>query len=494
MLYRQFGEDRGAGGDSGLKIILTSLFGILISVPVVLAICGLSAHYFDPLPQAALPAAEDFALDHVNLVPISEAGILADRQLLIRQGRIAAINEADTPVPPGLAVIDAAGAYVTPGFFDMHVHLDDPGQLQQALSYGVTSLRNMDGLPMHLRWKQQLQQGGWPGSRLYVASPAMKSGMFGSVLDAVVASPAHATALVDLYAQRGYDLVKVYSGLSVAEFNAIDAAAKQHGIAVAGHIPHAVVKNDYSRAAAMASLEHVEEIFQGPLNYHYDEAVLSDALATLVSARARLCPTLVVFEQLVLLAEGKQAYVASLDTSSKTPFGLMLSMNTDVNHWMNAEVELTRNVRAEFSQLQTILQQVEAAGVPLVTGTDAGILLLPIGPSLSREFALMSDSGISAQSILRAATLNAAESLRVAQDYGSIEIGKVADLVLLSGNPLVDISVTAEPQAVVKDGVFLGHNVLQRLRTDARQVAGWWISTGRYLEALWDRFWLRQLA
>ena len=114
-------------------------------------------------------------IDNVHLVTMSGDQVLTNRQLRIRRGVIEGILNAGEPVGSDYRMIDAEGAYLLPGLIDMHVHVFDRKYLALSLAYGVTSVRNMSGYPIHLRWKQELSEGQWLGSNLAIGSPVMLS-------------------------------------------------------------------------------------------------------------------------------------------------------------------------------------------------------------------------------------------------------------------------------------------------------------------------------
>ncbi len=467
--------------------LLRALVAVLVVFFVLSAAAVISARWVD---RASDPVPEplDFVLDNVHLLPVSRDGVHRNKQLIIRDGRIAAIRPIGSAAPD-MSRMNGGGAYVIPGMIDMHVHPDDPVQLQQALSYGVTAMRVMDGMPMHLRWRDEQRAGDRFGSRLFVASPAMKSTMFGGPLDVKVKDVEHAARLVRHYSDAGYDLIKVYSGLSEAQFDRIMQTAAGLELPVSGHVPHAVARADYARAGEMSTIEHSEEIYQGPMNSSTDGLLLDQSLAVLAAEDATLTPTLVIFERVLDLARGKQAFVESLNGLSQSALWQYLNLQTEVARWFNAEPELVDHLQTSFSYFGHITGEAANRKIDMVVGTDGGVLLVPIGPSYSRELDLMVQSAVTTADALRAATLRAAEVLGIEQDFGSIEVGKVADLVLLASDPLTDITATAQPRAVIKGGVYLDAAQLQHMRD--RDAAGWWVSVGRFLEVLLARWSLR---
>lgn len=176
----------------------------------------------------------------------------------------------------GDRVIDAQGAYLIPGLFDMHVHVHDRKYLGLYLAHGVTSVRNTRGLPMHLRWKKELDQGQWLESNLFMSSPVLDGEKYAHALQQVVTSPDDARKLVRKYKRDGCDLIKAYGFLDRDVFLAILEEAKRVDIPVAKHGPNPVEGLPLSSNRGLQSLEHVEDILQGALDFNFDPDVLRD--------------------------------------------------------------------------------------------------------------------------------------------------------------------------------------------------------------------------
>ena len=420
---------------------------------------------------------------NVNLIPISTRGVVKHQQLEISDGKITAIRPSGTPISNGSRVVDAHGAFALPGMFDMHVHIDDRQQLRLALSYGVTSVRNMDGMPIHLRWKNELSRGDWLGASLYSASPSVHGENYSSSVDIVVSDTESAASLVDSFQSEGWDQIKIYVGLGRAEYEAILLRAQALGIDVVGHVPYSVVETDYSLSAGMRTIEHVEEIFQGPLKHEFSLEKLSQVTRELYSIGSVVCPTLITFEHLTRISEEKEAFVETLPTEYMTPFGRKYREIFNINRWLDVAKERAAYNRKELEFLKRIVGELDKQSVELVVGTDSGTNFVLPGISMQGELRLMYESGLEAQTIFEAATINSARALRLDAKLGTLEQGKQADLVLYADNPLEDISVIGNPLMVVKNGELLDRQDLARIRREAKGVAGWWISTGRYLEA-----------
>ncbi|MCP5190257.1 MAG: amidohydrolase family protein [Pseudomonadales bacterium] len=424
------------------------------------------------------------ALDNVNVVDVKTGQVLENRQILIADGLIESIEIAGTRSGPEFERIDLEGAYVVPGLFDMHVHIHDRKYLAVNLAYGVTSVRNMRGLPMHLRWKTELEQGRWLGSNLYTSSPVLDGEKYAHALQQVVTSPAEARRLVKKYRDAGYDLIKAYGYLDKAVFEAIVDEARVWEIPVAKHGPNPVPGATLESNRGLQSLEHVEDIFQGPLNYEFDRERLGGWITNLKAIDPVVTPTLATFDHLTLLSEQKDAFIADLPLETLNPLYRTINREFEVSRWLAAGEEQIQWNKAEAAHLLEIVRELDMQGIKLLVGSDAGTLYMPPGPSTHREMALMTQAGLSAITVLQAATINAAETLGKGSQYGSVEVGKIADLVVVAENPLDDLQALRQPQAVIKAGQWISATELARLRESGKNPSNFYISLGRLLEDL----------
>lgn len=464
-----------------LSFIIGSLFSLLIITGIALIV---TSRIFDGHSLLPAPPPNNVVLDNVNVVPITQNGVIRHQKVVVESGRIVAIEPAGSPYRQGIEVLDMESRYLVPGLVDMHVHIDDREQLRLSLAHGVTAVRNMDGMPFHLRWRDELAKGEWMGSRLYTASPALHGQQYSSFYNIIVRGAVHATELNERLAAEGWDFIKIYSGLGLNEFHALLDTREDGRLAVAGHVPYEVVKDNYLQAGKMLTIEHVEEIFQGPLEHKFDLGRLSDVIADLASVHAVVCPTLSTFENLTRLSTEKTAYLATLPTEHMTAFGQFFRQKTDIERWLNVSDERGEYNSRELSFLKLIVKGLDDGQVRMVLGTDSGTNFVQAGPSLWQEMELMLESGLKPSSVLRAATLNSAAALGVKDDYGSIEVGKVADFVVTKLNPLESMSTLASIEGVVVDGNYLDKRALAGLSSGQSRVAGWWRSIARYFDAI----------
>ncbi len=457
---------------------------ILVGILILAVLGSVLASVYEPLDH--LPKITDtqpLVLNNVHLLSKDGRQWQKNQQLVIRNGRIEHIGVTDVVSPSGYQVVDAQGAYVIPGLFDMHVHALDPQYLALSLSYGVTSVRNMGGYPAHLRWKNQLQKGQWLGSNLFISSPILNGEVyFDPFTQQRVTDPDHARELVARYQAEGWDLIKVYEGLRADVYAAIVDEALARGMLIAGHVPYDAIKHNYEAAAALTSIEHVEELFDGPLNGEFDYQKLTSISQQLKIMGVAVTPTLTVFDHLTQLSTHKESFKRDIPFDYMNPFHRWVMDQFDGNRWMTASQELAQYNQKVNRFQRDIVAELARHEVDLLVGTDWGAIYTIPGLATHQELTLLSEAGLSSRMILRAATVNAARALNVEADYGTVEVGKIADLVLVRADPLRDLSRLKNPQAVIKMGQYLDREDLLDLREQAKNHSSAYTTFGRVME------------
>ena len=195
-----------------MKYLKKSLKIIFIFL-LLLVITGLSFIGFDNLNTSYLSIDKRvkenkhvYIINNVNIVPMTRDTVLMDKSILIRNGVIE--NISDSIITNDIEVIDGHNMYISPGLIDMHVHVWDKPELGLYLFNGVTAVRNLWGMPMHLRIKDRINDGKLYGPQFFVSSPKL-TGPDDIGDDKVqVSSVAEGKELVKRYKQRGYDFIK----------------------------------------------------------------------------------------------------------------------------------------------------------------------------------------------------------------------------------------------------------------------------------------------
>ncbi|BFM10600.1 amidohydrolase family protein [Simiduia litorea] len=463
--------------------IIGASLTLLLALLILGSIPAAWLEYPSDLPP--VPEPESYVLDNVHIVDVTTGKLRQHQQLTLSAGRITDIQPAGAAT--ALRIIDGAGRYATPGLTDMHVHVYDRKDLLLNLAYGVTSVRNLRGQPMHLRWRQELRQQQWLGADLYTASPVLDGPRYAHAMQQVVHSPNQARALVKRYKAMGYDLIKAYGYLADDVLLAVLAEAKASNIGVAKHGPYQFSDLPVQALAGLQSLEHVEDIFQGPLNYQFDQALLDKIIAELQQISPTITPTLATFNQLTELSDKKQAFVNTLPLARFNPFFRKLNELYAVNRWLEANREQADWNIKERAFLLTIVHELDRAGIRLLVGSDAGTLYLTAGLATHEEMQLMQQAGLTPARVIAAATLNAARAMKIEADHGSIEVGKIADLILTTNNPLEDVRFLQTPSVVIKQGHWLAQTELERLTKSGENPSHWYPSLGRLLEDILSR-------
>ncbi len=356
--------------------------------------------------------------------------------VLISGNRISAFgSSSEIPLPKTIRVIDGRGKFLIPGFWDMHIHTDgDDRALRSLLASGITGARDMGGdVAKLVEARRRIVSGNLAGPRLLLAGPALMgppserdSG------DWVIHSRDEARHAVDSLATTWrVDFIKVYDGLARDTFLAIADAAKAKGLSFVGHVPASMTPIEVSDLGQQ-SIEHLEFVPKPCL------ALFHPAAETAVGGVPPGCDPQSIAALLHRLAQNR----TSLDPTIQS-----------FRYFAPAQWG------AIFAGFRKVGKQIRQSHVSILAGTDWSSLLeekgaLP-GRCLHDELALLVDAGFTPAEVLRAATLNPALFLGLSDSLGTIEVGKIANLVVLEADPLQDIHNTRRIAAVILEGRFL---------------------------------------
>ena len=393
-------------------------------------------------------AGDTLAFVDVNVVPMDRERILAHQTLLVAGGRIAAIGAVNTVrVPASAARVEGQGRlFVIPGLADMHVHVRYDSDVQLLLAAGVTTVRNMSGTPFHIDLRRRIAEGTLLGPRIITAGAQLRGEPTSG------GTPANARAVVDSQAAAGYDFIKPYDGLPKDSYAAAVAAAAEHHLPVAGHVPTEVgVLGVLS--AHQASIEHVEQIV-----YHYfssfsvdpkdlDTARVPVIARAIADARTYVTPTLAMIHLLQLQWENPDSVLSRPEIKYIDP-ETYAWWRTDRGH--NSAMN---RVMEPF--LQRLVRAFRDSGARMLAGTDYYSFGTTPGFGLHRELQALVDAGLTPYQALETATRNPEEFLGEADEAGTVTTGKIANLVILDANPLADIRNAAHRTGIVLRGRWL---------------------------------------
>jgi imidazolonepropionase-like amidohydrolase len=403
--------------------------------------------------QAGSGNATPVAFVHVNVLPMNREVVLADQTVIVRDGRILTVGPAaKTAIPSGATKVDGSGKYLIPGLADAHVHLQTPTEFPLYLANGVTTVFNLDGRPAHLLWRKKISAGEMLGPTIFTTGPIFTQAH----------KPEEAVRMVDEQAALGYDAVKIYNGVSKEEYPALIAEAKKKHMLLMGHVPRGP---DFDMTlAAGQSIAHLEEYtytFFNPKrdddNSHivYDESRLPEAVQLTVKAGIYVTPTLSTYATIVQQATALDEFLKNPDLKYDPPW-IQASLQPAANRYKNSfEPSSYPRIRTSLALQRKLVKALEDAKVPLMCGTDASDVGPVAGFGIHDELQELVNDGLTPYQALQTATVNLANYFSQAKEFGTVEPGKRADLVLLQSNPLQEISSTRKIVGVMVRGHWM---------------------------------------
>lgn len=434
------------------------------------------------------------AFKHANVIAMTSDSVLTDVTVLVRDGRIAAVGELSAEaIPPGARVIDASGKFLIPGLADMHTHLfsdEDapdsvaPLELGVMLANGVTTIRLMIGTPEHLALRKEIEAGRVIGPQLWVASPQFTGRA--DVNCRVVTTPDEARNAVKESADAGYDFIKLTLFITPEVFDAVVSEAARNGIRVVGHVDPRV--GVLRAVAAGQHIEHLDNYLESaladnapsrdslsdrgvfrPRNWdsldYIDDKKLAELAEATAKARVWTTPTLTIPKHAFALGQSDAELRARPDWKLQPAKHREMFLKAHARYWQNPPAESRRHKYVEIRN--RIVKSISDAGGKIMAGSDTPEWFFGYGYTLHRELESLVAAGLTPHQALAAATCNPAEFLHSLGDWGTIEAGKRADLVLLAANPLDDIRNTTKIAGVCVGGRWLERSELERMISNA---------------------------
>src|SRR3569833_355328 len=402
--------------------------------------------------------AQTTTIDNVSIVDVTNGRIQQRKTIVIQGNRIARI-ENSSATTHAAATLDGTGMFVIPGLWDMHdhayftndssrFHTTSEVMLPLFVVNGVTGVRDLgSNLDATLAARDSVAAHQLIGPRMLVSGPMLDGPTTRYAAAIKVANDSEARAAVRMLKQRGVDMIKTQSLIRREAYFPIADEAKRIGIPFEGHVPNAITVMD-AVAAGQRSYEH-------QLGVH-------DTANTLIAELARKqvwqCPTVI----------NSVGTAADLTSDPGVPYWL----RSAVEGWRKTAVtratdtdSAARAAEERATKRLALIKRMYDAKIPFLAGTDApaGYDLVP-GASLHRELQLFVRAGLTPLQALQTATINPARYFGKTAEWGTVEAGKVADLVVLRANPRVDIANTRAVAAVVADGRYYSPRELDRVR------------------------------
>lgn len=449
------------------------------------------------LAQQRTSSRQDLVFTHVTVIDGTGAEAKPDMTVIIRDGRIAALGRSGTIRPPKSAqVVDASGKFLIPGLWDMHVHeWNKDAFFPLFIANGVTGVRDMfSPLPPIKRWRAEVAAGTTIGPQIVAG---------GIILDGpnppcapcsiAVGNAAEGRKAVLTVKEMGSDFIKVYSMLPRDAYFAIADEAKRQNMVFVGHVPEFVSAAEASDAG-QRSIEHLTGVLvacsakEGELRKENEALLRADGFRgdtmTLEQSRALdsfdakqaaalfarfkrngtwMCPTLSVLRA--------QSFIGDPDFRNDPRLKYIQNF-LKKQYWEDGygfksrTAEDNARARRVFQKQIEVVGMMKRAGVDFIAGSDTANPHVFPGFSLHDELALLVQAGFTPMEALQAATRDPARYLGRLDSVGTIEKGKIADLVLLDANPLTEIGNTRKINAVVVGGKLITRPELDKMLAD----------------------------
>jgi len=366
--------------------------------------------------------------------------------VIVSNGKITAVGTKEQiKIPANASVVDGAGMSLLPGFIDAHFHIDGQDDLPGLfLQHGVTSVRDPGAW---METYNNARKTGKPQPRMFLAGPHIDMFPPAYPSDAyIVRDAAEAVTQVNRAADEGATMIKAYFRLPPSIIKEICIAAHKRGLPVSGHL-----ETTEAMEAIEAGLDGIEHITSFGLTLaskregeKFRQAVLADNNArkngryevwSKINVNGKMADSLVKF------LVKKKTFVDP--TLGAFEYQKESGTKTDTVKWNG------------FNNMKAFAGKLKKGGVKIVLGSHSMIQYAEKGWAYQREMELFSESGLTNAQIIVACTMENAKFFRIADKLGSIEKGKIADLVLVKGNPLSNISDARNVMKVMLNGLWV---------------------------------------
>ncbi|HEX8657107.1 MAG TPA: amidohydrolase family protein [Hymenobacter sp.] len=432
----------------------------------------------------------DVVINHVTVVDVTTGELQANRVVAISRGKIVTIGPADQDSYAAKQYVNGNGRYLIPGLWDMHVHfrggdsLIAPNKKTLALflAHGITTVRDAGGdlTPSVLQWRQEMDAGKLPGPRIFTSGPKIDGPRAYWPGSLEVETPAQIRKALDSLQRLRVDYVKIYdSKISGAAYLETIRQAQRRGLKTTGHMPYSVKLSEavkrgldatehlyYVLKACSGKEDSLTALVRNSLNTPtplglfavlpavydtYSPVAAQDIFELMAKHRTAVVPTLYIQKILAELPANDhhddtlRAYV---DPMIQATYARRLASARQQSPTAQAFGEKLN------TKLLSLVPLMQKAGVTILAGSDSGpfnSFVYP-GDSLQEELVLLVQAGLTPLQALQAATINGAKFMGAGARSGTIALGKDADLVLLTGNPLQNIGNIKKIDAVISRG------------------------------------------
>lgn len=411
----------------------------------------------------------DVIIKNVAVFDSMNAKVLPKQRVTVHGERIASVEaEQDQPTPTGAQVIDGTGKMVLPGLWDMHQHLS-PDNAYLDIAAGITTIRDLGNSIDDLgKLKKHIEQGEQVGPRVVLAGFIDGPGPYEGPIKVLAATPEEARQRVDHYADLGYVQIKIYSSVKPELVPVIIDEAHKRGLRVSGHVPAGMVASQFVEDGA-DEIQHMNFVF---LNFMGDvketrtparftepgkraagidlnSAQVSQFIDLLKQHRTVIDPTMTIWEGTYVDRRGNVSHEDAY-MYDRLPLQAQRSSKLAGEALPIPDAATDKLYRDSYANMVRMVKKLYDNKITVVAGTDLGM-----GYSLHRELEIYNQAGIPAPEVLRIATYTAASVMKKDGELGSVAPGKLADLILVNGDPAANISDIRKIDTVMKGGALM---------------------------------------
>jgi len=425
--------------------------------------------YFNPAfaQQESLSEKRAYVFTDVNVIPMDREEVLENYNVVVENGRITAVSPSSkTNIPEDAEKIDGRDKFLMPGLAEMHGHIpgeEDPQYAEDVLflyiANGVTTVRNMLGTNYQLKLRERVNKEELPGPTIFAASPWLSN-------DAIPSTEA-ADKMVREYKTAGFDLLKI-GGLNPETYKQMALTAHKIEMPFGGHIPEAVGLEG-ALEARQTSIDHYDRYVEflvsedkkkGRNNGFFGSGIIdlidrdriSEAIEMTIEAGTWNVPTLSLVEHLAIDEAAEE--MIKRPEMKYMPQRILKNWEKAKNDFKNREDFQPDATTALVEFRRELTKRLHEAGAGIVLGSDAPQFFNVPGFSIHHELEMMTNSDLTPYEVLVTGTRNAAEYFGTPEEFGTVQNGRRADLILLNSNPLEDISNVQDRSGVMVRGIW----------------------------------------
>ena len=485
------------------KTLFLSLFG-LFSLFILTGCLLLLLPLGEPLSQKVKN--NHVVITNVNIIDAINEKVINNQDVYIQNGEIQQITNATQHTFSNVTIIEGTGKFLMPSLWDMHSHLafDVAPQLAMPmyLAYGVTGLRDMQGVMIinsqRQQWKKSINDGELLGPKIIARADEIVGDNY---------DERNVTEVVERVSQASGSFIKIYSGIQEPRYLKLANEAKQKNVTFAGHYPLSI-DPILSSQAGQKSFEHAHlfidnsSILADEIRAYHKEGNSPDItrpsrkqildsfsydkfnllVKTMIENNTYFCPTHVTknYEASVF----DENYLNS-DKKDYVPFLMEFMWNDDAENMKRYDEQLLKRFHQRGLELTGIAHD---KGVKILAGTDTFDPYSVPGITLHEELAQLVAAGLTPGQAIVSATVNPADYFGLGSQYGSVEEGKIADLLLLTKNPLENIENTKEIDTLFFNQAIYSHSDLSGYKEYVKDNVSGASGAAMSIKMLWGLF------